>query len=95
MPYVVEGDAFHGFVLLQGVHLVQVAVSDEHSPVLRLVETVDLGNTKLLISHPTGLEHTCCTHRSKHPAEGWHKPRAVGFICLHRQMHVVTVCACG
>lgn len=54
MPYVVEGDALHGFILLQGVHLVQVAVSDEHSPILRLVETVDLGNTKLLISHPTG-----------------------------------------
>lgn len=53
VSYVVEGDALHGFVLLQGVHLVQVAVSDEHSPVLCFVETVDLGNTKL-ISHPTG-----------------------------------------
>lgn len=58
MSYVVEGDALHGFVLLQGVHLVQVAVSDEHSPVLRLVETVDLINTKLLISHPAGEAHT-------------------------------------
>lgn len=51
MPYVVEGDALHGLVLLQGVHLVQVAVGDEHGPVLRLVETVDLGNPKLLVSH--------------------------------------------
>lgn len=42
--HVVEGDALHGFVLLQGVHLVQVAVSDEHSPVLCLVETVDLAH---------------------------------------------------
>lgn len=42
-PYVVEGGALHGLVLLQGVHLVQVAVSDEQGPVLRLVETVDLG----------------------------------------------------
>lgn len=52
--YIVEGGALHGFVLLQGVHLVQVAVSDEHSSVLRLVETVDLIKTKLLISHPAG-----------------------------------------
>lgn len=59
MSYVVEGDALHGFALLQGVHLVQVAVSDEHSPVLRLVETVDLGNTKLLISDTTG--YSRCT----------------------------------
>lgn len=49
--YVVQGDALHGLVLLQGVHLVQVAVSDEDSPVLCLVEVVDLENTKLLISH--------------------------------------------
>lgn len=51
MSYVVEGDALHGLELLQGVHLVQVAVGDEHGPVLRLVETVDLGNAKLLVSH--------------------------------------------
>lgn len=50
MAYIVEGDALHGFVLLQGVHLVQVAVGDEHSPVLRLVETVDLENAKPSIS---------------------------------------------
>lgn len=48
MAYIVEGDALHGFVLLHGVHLVQVAVGDEHSPVLRLVETVDLENAKPL-----------------------------------------------
>lgn len=64
VAYVVEGDALHGFVLLQGVHLVQVAVSDEHGTVLRLVETVDLINTKLLISHPTEEE----AHMFKHPA---------------------------
>lgn len=58
MSYIIEGDALHGFVLFQGVHLVQVAVSDEHSPILRLVETVDLINTKLLISHPAGEVHT-------------------------------------
>lgn len=52
--YIVEGDALHRLVLLQGVHLVQVAVCDEDGPVLCLVETVDLGNTKTLISLPTG-----------------------------------------
>lgn len=71
MPYVVEGGALHGFVLLQGVHLVQVAVSDEHSPVLRLVETVDLGNTKILISHPTGYTPP--------------PPRGVGAACGRRR----------
>ena len=60
--YVVERDVLHGLVLLQGVHLVQVAVCDEDSPVLRLVETVDLGNTISLIIHPTGAPHTHQTH---------------------------------
>lgn len=54
MAHVVEGGALHGPVLLEGVHLVQVAVSDEHSSVLCFVETVDLENTKLLIYHPAG-----------------------------------------
>lgn len=43
--YIVQGEGLHGLVLLQGVHLVQVTVSDEHSSVLRPVETVDLTNT--------------------------------------------------
>lgn len=66
LSYIIEGDAFHGFVLPQGVHLVQVAVSDEHRPVLCLVEMVDLENTKHLISHPAG--YGKCTPTSKYPA---------------------------
>ena len=62
VSYVVEGDALHGLVLLQGVHLVQVAVSDEHSAVLRLVEMVDLGNTK----HPHYKLKCTHTHTQKH-----------------------------
>lgn len=62
LTYIIEGDALHGFVLPQGVHLVQVAVSDEHCPVLCLVETVDLENTKLLISHPIGYGKCTQTH---------------------------------
>lgn len=50
MPYVVEGDALHGQEVLLGVHLVQVAVGDEHGAVLHLVEMVDLVKTKQLIS---------------------------------------------
>lgn len=50
MPYVVEGDALHGLEVLLGVHLVQVAVCDEHGAVLHLVEAVDLVEAKQLIS---------------------------------------------
>ena len=66
VSYVVEGDALHGLVLLQGVHLVQVAVSDEHSAVLRLVEMVDLGNTK----HPH--YKLKCTHTHTHTHKNTH-----------------------
>lgn len=91
VSYVVEGDALHGLVLLQGVHLVQVAVSDEHSAVLRLVETVDLGNTKPPHQSPHKLK---CTHTHVNsPAGRRSKPGTVGFICLCRQNHVV--CSCG
>lgn len=49
--YIVKGEGLHGLVLLQGVHFVQVTVSDEHSSVLRPMETVDLTNTKLNFRH--------------------------------------------
>lgn len=57
MTYVVEGDALHGLVLLHGVHLVQVAVGDEHGPVLRFVEAVDLENAKPSVSLPFKRQH--------------------------------------
>lgn len=61
--YIVEGDALHGLEVLLGVHLVQVAVCDEHGAVLHLVEAVDLVEAKQLISA------TCMrarTHRQTH-----------------------------
>lgn len=51
VSYIVKGEGLHGLVLLQGVHFVQVTVSDEHSSVLRPMETVDLTNTKLDFRH--------------------------------------------
>lgn len=52
--YVVKRDALHGFVLLERVHFIQVAVSDEHNSVLRLVEVVDLENTASRLSFESG-----------------------------------------
>lgn len=51
VSYIVKGEGLHGLVLLQGVHFVQVTVSDEHSSVLRPMETIDLTNTKLNFRH--------------------------------------------
>lgn len=51
VSYIVKGEGLHGLVLLQGVHFVQVTVSDEHSSVLRPMETVNLANTKLNFRH--------------------------------------------
>lgn len=93
MSYVVEGDALHGFVLLQGVHLVQVAVSDEHSPVLRLVETVDLGNTKLLISDTTGYSRCTQTRWHLHTLQGNVVSHQQLGLCLCTHRHVLWVCA--
>lgn len=56
MTHIVERDALHRFVLFDWVHLVQVSVSNEHSPVLRLVEVVDLRNTFVIngsVTHHT------------------------------------------
>lgn len=59
MAYVVQGDALHGQEVLLGVHLVQVAVCDEHRAVLHLVEVVDLVETQQLVS-------AACTHARTH-----------------------------
>lgn len=60
MPYVVEGDALHGLELLLRVHLVQVAVRDEHGAVLHLVEVVDLVETTQVVSAAHAHTHTGC-----------------------------------
>ncbi len=42
VTYVIEGDGLHHFVLLHGVHLIEVSVGNEDGSVLHLTEAVDL-----------------------------------------------------
>jgi len=40
--YIIEWDALHGLVLLDRVHFVEVAISDEQCSVLCFIEAIDL-----------------------------------------------------
>lgn len=40
--HVVQRDGLHHFVLLRGVHLIEVAISDENGAVFHLTEPIDL-----------------------------------------------------
>lgn len=90
MSYVVKGDALHGFVLPQGVHLIQVSVRDEQSPVLCLVKTVDLGNTKLLVSHPQEMHHELANRLTSTPWREIMLSRRGFYSCAHMLRKVRT-----
>lgn len=44
--YIIQWDALHGLVLLQGIHFVEVTIRNQHCPILCLIEVVDLQKQK-------------------------------------------------
>lgn len=45
--YIIQWDALHGLVLLQGIHFVEMTISNQHCPILCLIEVVDLQKQKI------------------------------------------------